>query len=36
MDLPPRIKSKKDDAFMALKKGDKFIDANTWQLLTKN
>ena len=36
MDLPPRIKSKKDDAFMALKKGDKFIDANTWQLLVKN
>lgn len=36
MDLPPRIKSKKDAAFMALKKGDKFIDANTWQLLVKN
>ena len=36
MDLPPRIKSKKDDAFMALKKGDKFIDATTWQLLVKN
>jgi len=36
MDLPPRIKSKKDDAFMALKKGDKFIDASTWQLLVKN
>jgi hypothetical protein len=36
MNLPPRIKSKKDDAFMALKKGDKFIDANTWQLLVKN
>ena len=36
MDLPPRVKSKKDDEFIALKKGDKFIDANTWQLLVKN